>query len=224
MRVRSGFRGKTGIISIAAAEVNQSIFFAAAIIIAGFVPLFTLSGIEGHIFGPMAKTYAYAIAGGLIATFTIAPALSLLLFDGKIEESETPLVRWLRRVYEPALEFVLANRIITFAALGADRVAGVLRRALVWDWNSCPSWKRATSGFGPPSRSRYLSRTATPMSIGCAGSWPTIRKCETVVSQHGRPDDGTDADGILQRRILRAAEALRYLARRHRQGEAHPER
>ncbi len=119
MRVRSGFRGKTGIISVAAAEVSQSIFFAAAIIIAGFVPLFTLSGIEGHIFGPMAKTYAYAIAGGLIATFTIAPALSLLLFDVKVQERETPVVRWLRRVYEPALEFVLANRIITFAALGA---------------------------------------------------------------------------------------------------------
>ena len=58
---------------MAAAEVSQSIFFAAAIIIAGFVPLFTLSGIEGHIFGPMAKTYAYAIAGGLIATFTSPP-------------------------------------------------------------------------------------------------------------------------------------------------------
>ncbi len=76
MRVRSGFRGKFAIISVAATEVNQAIFFSAAIIIAGFVPLFTLSGIEGHIFGPMAKTYAYAIAGGLIATFTISPALS----------------------------------------------------------------------------------------------------------------------------------------------------
>ena len=63
-----GFSGKMNTVSIAAAEVSQSIFFAAAIIIAGFVPLFTLSGIEGHIFGPMAKTYAYAIAGGLIAT------------------------------------------------------------------------------------------------------------------------------------------------------------
>ena len=103
---------------VAAAEVSQSIFFAAAIIIAGFVPLFTLSGIEGHIFGPMAKTYAYAIAGGLIATFTIAPALSLILFPEVVEERETPVVRWLRRVYEPALEFVLANRIITFAGLG----------------------------------------------------------------------------------------------------------
>ncbi len=117
MRVRSGFRGRTGTISMAAAEVSQSIFFAAAIIIAGFVPLFTLSGIEGHIFGPMAKTYAYAIAGGLIATFTIAPALSLMLFPDKVAERETPVVRGLRRVYEPALEFVLANRIITFAGL-----------------------------------------------------------------------------------------------------------
>src|ERR1017187_3875162 len=76
MRVPSGFRGQMGTVSLAAAEVSQSIFFAAAIIIAGFVPLFTLSGIEGHIFGPMAKTYAYAIAGGLIATFTIAPAMA----------------------------------------------------------------------------------------------------------------------------------------------------
>ena len=117
MRVRSGFRGKTGTISVAAAEVSQSIFFAAAIIIAGFVPLFTLSGIEGHIFGPMAKTYAYAIAGGLIATFTVAPALSLILFPDKVAERETPVVRGLRRVYEPALEFVLANRIITFSGL-----------------------------------------------------------------------------------------------------------
>src|ERR1700716_4123282 len=73
------FRGKFAVIANAATEVNQPILFAAAIIIAGFVPLFTLSGIEGHIFGPMAKTYGYAIAGGLIATFTISPALSALL-------------------------------------------------------------------------------------------------------------------------------------------------
>src|ERR1700723_2946472 len=131
MRVRSGFRGKTGTISIAAAEVSQSIFFAAAIIIAGFVPLFTLSGIEGHIFGPMAKTYAYAIAGGLIATFTIAPALSLILFPQVVQERETPVVRGLRRVYQPALEFVLANRIVTFAGVGLIAVlAGFAVRSL----------------------------------------------------------------------------------------------
>ncbi|MBV5271463.1 MAG: efflux RND transporter permease subunit, partial [Afipia sp.] len=61
---------KTHAILSAAADVSRSIFFAAAIIIAAFLPLFTLSGVEGHIFGPMAKTYAYALAGGLLATFT----------------------------------------------------------------------------------------------------------------------------------------------------------
>src|SRR5471030_3289949 len=113
-------------VSIGAAEVSQAILFSAAIIIAGFVPLFTLSGIEGHIFGPMAKTYAYAIAGGLIATFTIAPALSLLLFDVKAQERETPVVRWLRRAYEPALEFALANRIVTFAGLAVLTLLAVI--------------------------------------------------------------------------------------------------
>jgi len=116
MRVPSGFRGKYALIATAAAEVSRSIFFAAAIIIAGFVPLFTMSGIEGHIFGPMAKTYGYAIAGGLIATFTIAPALSALLLPDTIEETETRVIRWLRNIYNPAIEFALANRVLTLAA------------------------------------------------------------------------------------------------------------
>src|SRR5580658_9583415 len=113
MRVPSGFSGKFAIIATAAAEVSRSIFFAAAIIIAGFVPLFTLSGIEGHIFGPMAKTYGYAIAGGLIATFTIAPSLSALLLTEQLDDAETRAVAWLRRMYEPAVEFALSNRILT---------------------------------------------------------------------------------------------------------------
>ena len=86
-RVRTHYelRGRFSVIANSAAEVNRAIFFAAAIIIAGFVPLFTLSGIEGHIFGPMAKTYAYAIAGGLIATFTVSPALCALLLRDQIQ-------------------------------------------------------------------------------------------------------------------------------------------
>ena len=73
LRSEATLRGKSLVIAGAATEVSQGIFFSAAIIIAAFVPLFTLSGIEGHIFGPMAKTYAYAIAGGLIATFNRHP-------------------------------------------------------------------------------------------------------------------------------------------------------
>src|SRR5919109_1183688 len=109
---QAGLTGKLRTILRSASEVNQAIFFAAGIIIAGFVPLFTLSGVEGHIYVPMAKTYAYAIGGGLIATFTISPALSALLLTEKVSETETLIVRGLRRVYEPVLNFAVANRIL----------------------------------------------------------------------------------------------------------------
>src|SRR6202012_4837881 len=83
----------------ASADVSRSIFFAAAIIIAAFLPLFTLSGVEGNIFGPMARTYAYALAGGLIATFTVTPALSAIILPAQAQETETFLMRWLHRLY-----------------------------------------------------------------------------------------------------------------------------
>jgi cobalt-zinc-cadmium resistance protein CzcA len=195
MRVRGGFRGKTATISIAAAEVSQSIFFAAAIIVAGFVPLFTLSGIEGHIFGPMAKTYAYAIAGGLIATFTVAPALSLVLFPQEVSERETVVVRVLRRIYQPALEFVLANRVLTFAGLGLIALLAIFAvRSLGLEF--LPSleegnlWVRATF---PQSISLEDSDTYVNRIRRLMAKYPEVR---TVVSQHGRPDDGTDATGF----------------------------
>ena len=72
--------GKLAAIANAIGEVDRAVLFSALIIIAGFVPLFTLTGIEGHIFGPMAKTYALAIVGALIATFTISPAFSAHAF------------------------------------------------------------------------------------------------------------------------------------------------
>jgi cobalt-zinc-cadmium resistance protein CzcA len=195
MRVPSGFRGKMGIVSLAAAEVSQSIFFAAAIIIAGFVPLFTLSGIEGHIFGPMAKTYAYAIAGGLIATFTIAPALSLLLFPQVVSERETLVVRALRRLYEPTLEFVLANRIVAFTGLGLIALAAIVAvRSLGLEFlpklEEGNLWVRATfpQSVSLEDSDLYVNRMRVLMS-----RYPEV---QTVVSQHGRPDDGTDATGF----------------------------
>jgi Cu/Ag efflux pump CusA len=83
----------------ASSEVSRGIFFAAAIIIASFLPLFTLTGVEGHIFGPMAKTYAYAILGGLIATFTIAPVLATMLLPDELDEVDTWLVARIRGLY-----------------------------------------------------------------------------------------------------------------------------
>jgi cobalt-zinc-cadmium resistance protein CzcA len=101
----------------AAADVSRSIFFAAAIIIAAFIPLFTLSGVEGNIFSPMARTYAYALAGGLLATFTVTPALSAIILPAHVRETETFLMRVLQRLYMPALERSLANsRVVLIAA------------------------------------------------------------------------------------------------------------
>src|ERR1700754_3443431 len=94
----------------AAADVSRSIFFAAAIIIAAFLPLFTLSGVEGNIFSPMARTYAYALAGGLLATFTVSPALSAIILPAHVEETETFLMRLLHRIYIPVLRRSLAGR------------------------------------------------------------------------------------------------------------------
>jgi cobalt-zinc-cadmium resistance protein CzcA len=195
MRVPGGFRGKFAVIANAAAEVSRSIFFAAAIIIAGFVPLFTLSGIEGHIFGPMATTYGYAIAGGLIATFTIAPAMCALFLPQKIKETETLLIRKLRQIYDPAIEFALANRVVTLGGLGivvilavlATRTLGLeflpkLEEGNFWIRATMPTSISIEEGNGYVNAMRTLIR-----------SYPEV---QTIVSQHGRPDDGTDATGF----------------------------
>jgi cobalt-zinc-cadmium resistance protein CzcA len=194
-RAASGFHAKMNTVSIAAGEVSHSIFFAAAIIIAGFVPLFTLSGIEGHIFGPMAKTYAYAITGGLLATFTIAPALSLVIFPQNLAERETPVVRFLRRVYTPSLEFVLANRIITFTAVALIAVlAACATRSLGLEFlpklEEGNLWIRAEF---PQSMSLEESNAYVNRMRAVMRQFPEV---QSVVSQHGRPDDGTDATGF----------------------------
>src|SRR5215470_4843005 len=108
---------KSHAILSAAADVSRSIFFAAAIIIAAFIPLFTLSGVEGNIFSPMARTYAYALAGGLLATFTVSPALSAIILPAHVEETETLVMRLLNRIYIPVLKRSLAHR--RFVLVGA---------------------------------------------------------------------------------------------------------
>ena len=196
-RVRSavGLRGKFAVIANSATEVNRAIFFSAAIIIAGFVPLFTMSGIEGHIFGPMATTYAYAIAGGLIATFTISPALSAILLPEQMSEVETFFVRGLRRVYEPAVKFALGNKRKTLAGLGVLLILTVLAvRTLGLEFlpklEEGNLWIRATM---PSSISLEESNSYVNRMRALIGSYPEV---ETVVSQHGRPDDGTDTSGF----------------------------
>jgi heavy metal efflux system protein len=190
-----GFTGKVRIIFRAAAEVNGAIFFSGAIIIAGFVPLFTMSGIEGHIFAPMAKTYGYAILGGLIATFTVSPALSSLLLPEQVSEVETMAVAFLRRLYRPVLEFVLRARIATFAgAAPVLLLAGVALYSLGLEFlptlEEGNFWIRATlpTSISLEEANDYVNRMRRVIK-----SYPEV---VTVVSQNGRPDDGTDASGF----------------------------
>ncbi|MBS0194193.1 MAG: efflux RND transporter permease subunit [Proteobacteria bacterium] len=194
-RAHFGLSGRFATIAYSAAEVTQPILFSAGIIIAGFLPLFTLSGIEGHIFGPMAKTYAYAIAGGIIATFTIAPALSAFLFTGPVEDRETLALRWIRRVNTPLLQFALANRIVTLGgaaalALCALLVAHNLGLEFLPKLEEGNMWIRATM---PQSVSLEDSNGYVNRMRKLIKSFPEVK---TVVSQHGRPDDGTDSTGF----------------------------
>jgi len=187
--------GKSAVILEAANSVSRSIFFAAGIIIAAFLPLFTLGGVEGHIFGPMARTYAYALAGGLIATFTVAPALSAILLPEHTRETETFLVRILHRLYSPALRFAVTHKRLTLTVaalllavtLGSIKILGLeflpkLEEGNLWVRATMPSTISLEEGDGYVNRIRKLLTSYPEVSL--------------VVSQHGRPDDGTDATGF----------------------------
>ena len=187
-------QGKLRAIFEAASGVNRSILFAACIIIAAFIPLFTLSGVEGHIFGPMAKTYAYALAGGLLATFTVTPALSAVILPDHVHETETLVVRWALRLYRPVLHFAISNKLVVVAlAIGLLALAGVTVRSLGLEFlpklEEGNLWVRATlpSTISLDAGNEYVNRMRAVIR-----SFPEV---EAVVSQHGRPDDGTDAAG-----------------------------
>jgi cobalt-zinc-cadmium resistance protein CzcA len=191
----AGLHGKRLAIFHAAADVNRSIFFAAGIIIAGFIPLFTLSGVEGHIFGPMAQTYAYALAGGLIATFTVTPALSALILPEHVKETETFVVRVLHRMYTPMLNFSIRYKAATVAgAVVLLVLAAVAVRSLGLEFlpklEEGNLWVRATlpTTISLEEGNTYINRMRRVIS--------TFPEVESVVSQHGRPDDGTDAAGF----------------------------
>ncbi|WP_315834032.1 CusA/CzcA family heavy metal efflux RND transporter [Bradyrhizobium prioriisuperbiae] len=186
---------KSHAIYSASADVARSIFFAAAIIIAAFLPLFTLSGVEGNIFGPMARTYAYALAGGLIATFTITPALSAIILPAHMHETETRIVAFLHRLYMPLLRWAVGNqKIMLGAAVGLVLLTALAIRLLGLEFlpklEEGNLWIRATL---PSTISLEEGNTYVNEMRKMIKERPEV---ESVVSQHGRPDDGTDAAGF----------------------------
>jgi heavy metal efflux system protein len=190
-----GLTGRLAVIHAAASEVGISIFFSAAIIICAFVPLFGLGGIAGHIFAPMAKTYAYALIGAMIATFTVSPALSALLLPLDLEDKETLPIRLLHAVYKPVLHFAVANRVLTLGVGVLLVVASLLAgRSLQLEFlpklEEGNLWIRATmpASISLTESNGYVNRMRSVLL-----STPEV---VTVVSQHGRPDDGTDTAGF----------------------------
>jgi heavy metal efflux system protein len=180
------------IIFVSALQVDKAVFFTAAITVTAFVPLFTMQGVEGQIFGPMARTYGYALAGALLSTFTVTPVLASLLLPRHIEEVETVIVRGLRAAYTPVLRWALGN-------LKVAVIIGVVFLAL-----SVGAASRLGSEFLPALEEGNLwIRAAMPPTISLdAGTEATGKMREillrhpevlTVVSQHGRPDNGSDA-------------------------------
>ncbi|CAN5256489.1 CusA/CzcA family heavy metal efflux RND transporter [soil metagenome] len=194
-RVHATLATRFGAILGASSEVSRGIFFAAAIIITSFLPLFTLTGVEGHIFGPMAQTYAYAIIGGLIATFTVSPVLAALMLPDQLDEVETWVVRKLRGIYQPAAAFALSNRMLTIgSALLLFLVALVAGRSLGIEF--LPHLEEGNM---------YI-RASLPASISLEAGQPTVNAIRDIIasypevakvtSTHGRPDDGTDPTGF----------------------------
>jgi cobalt-zinc-cadmium resistance protein CzcA len=178
----------------AAVEVDRPIFFSVVITIAAFLPLFTMQGVEGQIFGPMARTYAYALIGAVIATFTVTPVMASILLPERVREVETILVRALRRVYMFLLPLAVRRyRIAATIAFGFLAVCGVLGLRLgteflpkleegnLWVRALLPPTITLDAGMATVARMRNVIKDYSPV--------------RTVVSEQGRGEDGTDPDG-----------------------------
>jgi heavy metal efflux system protein len=183
------------LILVSGLQVDKAVLFSTIIIVAAFIPLFTMQGVEGQIFGPMARTYAYALLGALVATFTVTPCLASLLLSENLSEVETLIVRTVRRVYTPVLRWSLRNRPVTIAV-------GLVFLAISGFMGS-----RLGSEFLPTLEEGNLwIRASMPPTLSLEAGIPFVARMReillrhpeviTVVSQHGRPDNGSDAAGF----------------------------
>lgn len=177
-----------------ATEIDKAILFSVLITIAAFLPLFTMQGVEGQIFGPMSRTYAYALLGAVIATFTVTPVLSAVLLPQRVNEVETFIVRRVRQAYEAILpRAVRYFRVTVMAGLGVLVLCGLLATRLgteflpkleegnLWIRALLPPTITLEAGMDSVARIRSIIKSYAPVA--------------TVVSEQGRGEDGTDPDG-----------------------------
>jgi len=183
------------VIIAAAAEVDRPIFYAVAVIVAGFLPIYVLSGPSGMLFKPMADTMIYALVGSLFVTLTVLPVLCGWLLRGGVRERRNPGFEWIRGWYERGLDWCLARPKPTVAwstglfVLGLLLVPGIGAEFMP-HLDEGAVWVRATM---PYTISFEESSKISPQIRAILKSFPMVTD---VASEHGRPDDGTDPTGF----------------------------
>ena len=193
-------RGKKSfieMISTAAHEVQRPVFFARIIIIVSYLPIFTLQRVEGRLFRPMAWTVTFALLGALLFALLIAPVLCSMLFKDDIKEWRNPLLHFLQDRYARVLDWCFDNLRLTLG-LGAAALAamlligfsGIIGSEFLPHLDEGAIWVRGTLAPSTgPSTGIALSERARRLLAN-------FREVKQVVSQVGRPDDGSDASGF----------------------------
>ncbi len=184
-------------IRLAAHEVQRPVFYAIAIIITTYLPIFTLQSVEGRLFKPMSWTVAFALLGALIFSMLIAPVLASFLFRNGTTEWENPALRWLTGRYRFAVQWAIEHRYVTagIAALALLTSAGLMLSGVIGSeflphLDEGAIWARGTlaPSTGPAESLAIANRARLLFS-----AFPEVNQ---VVSQIGRPDDGTDTTGF----------------------------
>ena len=181
----------------AAHEVQRPVFYAIAIIITAYLPIFSLQRVEGKLFRPMAWTVAFALLGALIFSMLVAPALASLFFRSGVKEWRNPVMLWLTARYRSALTWAIRHRTLTlgtgvalFALTICLAFGGVIGSEFLPHLDEGAIWVRGTlaPSTGPTESARLAERAR---QVLC--SFPEVPQ---VVDQIGRPDDGTDTTGF----------------------------
>ncbi len=181
----------------AAHEVQRPVFYAIAIIITAYLPIFTLQRVEGRLFRPMALTVAFALLGALTFSILIAPVLASVLFRSGVREWHNPVMAFLTKHYRERLRWCLGHRVLTvgvgLATLAASLFlwfSGIIGSEFLPHLDEGAIWARGTLAN---STSLTEGERFTTSARYVFASFPEVK---TVVSQAGRPDDGTDTGGF----------------------------
>ena len=181
----------------AAFEVQRPVFYAIAIIITAYLPIFTLQRVEGRLFKPMAWTVAFALLGALLFSMLIAPVLASVFFKDGVREWHNPVMEYLKRSYRNSVRWAIEHRLVTVGTAGLAlclaiflMFSGVIGSEFLPHLDEGAIWARGTlaPSTGPTEGARVMNQARIVFA-----SFPEVAQ---VVSQVGRPDDGTDTTGF----------------------------